>query len=241
VGQGDALFVRAEGYVVMVDTGRDQRALERCLGLLRITHIDLLVITHFDADHVGAWRVVSGMSPQVWVGARDDERGEEFINDFRRSGLKVTAVSEGERLVMGSTDLDVVWPPVQPLSEPGNDSSIVLSLVPGAGCSECLSAVFLGDLGEGPQRIMQGRHPLRAVDVVKVSHHGSADQHQGLYQALAASISLIGVGADNSYGHPASSVLAMLGSRGVVVRSDTSGTATLYKNDTGDIVVWSER
>jgi competence protein ComEC len=150
-------------------------------------------------------------------------------------------VSEGDEATVGSYGLEVLWPPIQALSEPGNDSSVVISLVPDGTCGECVSGLFLGDLGETPQRMMQGRHALGFVEVVKVSHHGSSDQHDGLYRALASPIALIGVGAENSYGHPAQSVLDVLAETGLVVRSDHSGTSTLHKNEAGDIVVWSER
>lgn len=241
VGQGDALVVRSEGAVLMIDTGRDATALRECVSLLGITTIDLLVITHFDADHVGAWRAVADLTQSVWIGARPDDRGEAYITDFERAGLEVSAVSEGDRHTVGSYDVSVVWPPVAPLSEPGNDSSVVLSLKPDARCAECLSALFLGDLGETPQRMLQGRHDLGVVDVVKVSHHGSADQYPELYQSLKSAVSLIGVGADNSYGHPTPGVIALVSETGLVVRSDQQGTSTLHRNDVGDIVVWSER
>jgi competence protein ComEC len=60
--------------------------------------------------------------------------------------------------------------------------------------------VFLGDLGERAQQILAARERFSPVDVVKVSHHGSADQYHPLYEALGASIALIGVGAENTYG-----------------------------------------
>lgn len=241
VGQGDALVVRSEGMLVMIDTGKDAEALKQCVDLLGITHIDLLVITHFDADHVGAWRVVAGMTENVWIGARPDERGDSFVEDFTRAGFTVSVVSEGDRLVLGSYDLAVLWPPLAPLSEPGNDSSIVLSLQPQEGCQDCVSALFLGDLGETPQQMLRGRHDFGVIDVVKVSHHGSADQNPDLYRSLRSAIALIGVGADNSYGHPAPSALTMVQETALVVRSDLQGTSTLHRNEAGDIVVWSER
>jgi competence protein ComEC len=79
------------------------------------------------------------------------------------------------------------------------------------------------------------------VDVVKISHHGSADQYHPLYGALGASIALMGVGADNTYGHPAPSLLNALSPATTVVRTDLNGTATLQRGGDGGIVMWSER
>jgi len=80
------------------------------------------------------------------------------------------------------------------------------------------------------------------VDVVKVSHHGSSDQYAGLYQELGARVGLIGVGADNTYGHPTDKALGFLEALGIAAfRSDQRGTLTLGKNSAGALVVWSQK
>ncbi len=78
--------------------------------------------------------------------------------------------------------------------------------------------------------------------MVKVSHHGSSDQYAGLYQDLSARVGLIGVGGENTYGHPTEMVLDILASVGTtVLRSDQLGTLTLGRNTADAIVLWSER
>jgi competence protein ComEC len=60
--------------------------------------------------------------------------------------------------------------------------------------------------------------------VLKVSHHGSADQYGELIEALAPDLALVSVGAENSYGHPTQKTLGLLeriGSK--VLRTDESG------------------
>jgi len=75
------------------------------------------------------------------------------------------------------------------------------------------------------------------VDVVKVSHHGSADQFVGLYQTLGAR-----VGADNTYGHPTTRALDILRTSGTTVfRSDLHGMVALGRNPEGKLVVWSAK
>lgn len=54
------------------------------------------------------------------------------------------------------------------------------------------------------------REDFAPVDVVKVSHHGSRDQFEGLYRVLSAEIGLIGVGEENTYGHPTRGALEIL-------------------------------
>jgi competence protein ComEC len=65
---------------------------------------------------------------------------------------------------------------------------------------------------------------MAPVDVVVVAHHGSARQEPGLYRFLRPRVALIGVGADNDYGHPAPSALALLRQIGALaLRSDQQG------------------
>ena len=53
IGQGDAVLLRSGGAVALIDTGPDPGPLDACLARLGLAHIDLLVLTHFDLDHVG--------------------------------------------------------------------------------------------------------------------------------------------------------------------------------------------
>jgi competence protein ComEC len=105
-----------------------------------------------------------------------------------------------------------------------------------------VSALFLGDLGEQPQRILMGRENFEEFDVVKMSHHGSRDQFEGLYRALSAQVGLIGVGEENTYGHPTKGALDILRESGThPLRSDQRGIVTLSLTVEGQLMVWSER
>ena len=54
-GSSDAILLRADGTVILVDTGEsdDYGVISGCLQEYGITVIDYLVITHFDNDHIG--------------------------------------------------------------------------------------------------------------------------------------------------------------------------------------------
>ncbi len=60
VGQGDAVLVRSARAIALIDTGPDPEQLESCLSRVGVDHIDLLVLTHFDLDHVGGVDAVVG-------------------------------------------------------------------------------------------------------------------------------------------------------------------------------------
>lgn len=138
----------------------------------------------------------------------------------------------------------MLWP-TDPLrgTEPGNDASVTM-LIEGVGeCPRrCLSGVFLGDLGESSQARMAAVSRLQPVDVVKVAHHGSGDQSPRLYDRLSAAVALIGVGSDNTYGHPVEATLQMLRDDTTeVARTDGDGLVLISPASGGGIAVWRER
>ncbi|MCR6494072.1 ComEC/Rec2 family competence protein [Cellulomonas sp. P24] len=64
VGQGDGLVMRtAPHHAVVVDVGPAGGGMRACLDRLGVTTIDLLVLTHFHADHVGGLDEVLGSRP----------------------------------------------------------------------------------------------------------------------------------------------------------------------------------
>ena len=66
------------------------------------------------------------------------------------------------------------------------------------------------------------------MDVLKVSHHGSADPGLPLLlRRLRPRIAAIEVGRRNTYGHPAPSTLRALRVVPTVVRTDRDGTVRL--------------
>lgn len=241
VGQGDAVLVRdGAGPVALVDTGDDEELLLRCLDLLGVDRIDLLVLTHFDRDHVGAVGAVADRAVRALVGPVGRPEDERVVGTLGRAGVEVRTADDGTSGTLGALDWRVLWPRAG-APEAGNDASVVLETAAGASCTACVSGVFLGDLGEHAQRRLRPLAEARP-DVVKVAHHGSADQDPGLYRQLAAPIGLIGVGADNTYGHPTASALDVLRAAGTTAfRTDEQGTIVVSRAADGSLQVWTER
>jgi competence protein ComEC len=71
-----------------------------------------------------------------------------------------------------------------------------------------------------------------AVDVLKVSHHGSADPGLGaLLERLRPRVAAIEVGAHNTYGHPFPGTLRTLRAAGAAVyRTDRDGSIRLEEH-----------
>jgi competence protein ComEC len=239
IGQGDAVLVRDEGVVALVDTGPDPALLSACLDRLGIDHIDWLILSHYDLDHVGGTDAVVGRVTNALVGPSDGVDADRLVGSLRAGGAVITQASRGMTGALGRLAWTVLWPkarlgPVQP----GNDASVTIEFVPTVPC-ECLSSLFLGDLSGMAQSLVMAAGALPHVDVVKVAHHGSADQDPRTYQQSSAMVGVISVGADNDYGHPTAELLGMLGITRPL-RTDLQGMILLSKSG-GGVSVWTER
>ena len=108
-----------------------------------------------------------------------------------------------------------------------------------------LALITLADLGErGQLRVGAEENALfesgfgKRTVIVKVAHHGSADQAPEFYDALKPDIALISVGERNSYGHPTSRCLSILEHLGTtILRTDKSGALGIEQLEQG-VKLW---
>jgi len=238
IGQGDAILVRSAGRTMLIDTGPEPGPLRTCLDRLGVGRLDLLVLTHFDLDHVGAVKVLTGRVDTVMHGPPETASDERLLGMLHEGGARLVAAAAGQQDALGDTRWRVLWPRAEEKAfPPGNDQSVVLA-IEGGGVP---SSLFLGDLSASAQAALGRRVRLDETAVVKVSHHGSADQDPGLYERLAPSLALVSVGKGNRYGHPRAATLALLGRLGATtIRTDESGMALVSVAD-GALRVWTER
>jgi competence protein ComEC len=241
VGQGDALIVRSEGKVAVIDVGRENPAIDSCLTGLGITKIDLLVLTHYDLDHVGG--VLGAVTGREVVTAlvtpfKDERPGANFAQEILEAkGVPMIQVEKGMRGQLGYYSWLVLAPSRGATdADDSNDASTSMYWE-----SENVALFTLADSGERAQlrmgsdyrALFESGFGSRMV-VVKVAHHGSADQAPELYEALGSDIALISVGQDNSYGHPTKRTLDTLALSGTkVLRTDEMGAIGITETDSG--------
>ena len=227
VGQGDALVIRSKNAYALVDAGKDPELIDSCLDEIHVETIDLLVLTHFDHDHVGglSGALLGRRVSRALISPFPDERpvASEITEQIGSTGAEVTSVAKG---VTGSLG-EFTWEIISSLGIAGssaNEASLGMKFE-----SKDLIIYTLADLNEVAQEKMQSEiFDSSKPTVVKVSHHGSADQSAELYRRIGADVALISVGKKNSYGHPTSRALKILGdAKTQVFRTDLSGSIAM--------------
>ncbi len=238
VGEGDAtLITTPRGQQILVDGGPSPTALTSGLGQempFWDRSIDLMVMTHADADHItGLVEVLRRYQVGGWLDngrAKKQAIYEECQKELDRGKVPRSVVQAGAEIDLGDGAILTVLNPVTP---PGpsadtrtdaNDQSVVLRLTWGQA-----SVLLTGDIGAGAEgSLLWSGQPL-AANVLKVAHHGSnASSSAGFVTAVHPSYAVISAGAGNRFGHPAAAVLDRLTKMGVtILRTDQAGTIEL--------------
>lgn len=236
VGQGDGLVLNAgQGIAVVVDTGPDPKLMDACLDRLDVDEVALVVLTHFHADHVNGLPAVLAGRPvneiETSPYAAPIDRSRAVTEWAAAAGVPVTVAAVGERRRVGQLRWQVIGPP--PLttagagsgdegSGPNNASIIMLVRVNG------VRILLTGDAEPEEEDAILATGIDLHVDVLKEAHHGSSAQDPRFLAATGAAVSLISVGAHNTYGHPAPQTLAWLEELGMrAYRTDQSGDIAL--------------
>lgn len=244
VGQGDALLVRTlteKDQVVLVDTGKDLDALQECLETFGVNHIALLVLTHDDLDHVGAYAALLDSVDRALIsgsilGQTAAER--RVIQGLESAGVPYRMVQADDRRSPDEHGPD--WLALSPVSDriPATTNAASIAMLFDLNGASFLA---LADTGKEEQTSMlsDGRVPRGLVDIVKVAHHGSRNQDPALYQAVAAVWGLVSVGAHNGYGHPAEETLGFLADAGTrTLRTDLHGSIAIVQHPDGSLEPW---
>ncbi len=224
---------------MLVDAGPPEAHVDRQLRQMGLHALAALVTTHAHRDHVGGGpdvlrtmtvgRVIDPMQDGVGF----DER--ELRRVARLQHVPLVPARVGRTYALGRLRVRVLWPDrAGPPDEDPHLHGTVLLATYGS-----IDILLTGD-SESP---VTGALPLRQVEVLKVAHHGSADD--GLadeLRILRPRVAVISVGASNDYGHPRAETLTALREQpGVTVyRTDEQGRVVL-ESDGRSLTVRPER
>ncbi|QOR44822.1 ComEC/Rec2 family competence protein [Trueperella pecoris] len=196
VGQGSAFLARDDRTTVLVDVGPENGNISGCLRAAGVNKLDLVVLSHFDADHVrGLAEVIENVQvDMVWHSPNlaPDYNSRWALALLKDRRIEHAAVRYGQSLGRLAT---VVGPrSVIGAQDSSNTDSLVVVL-------QTASHRILV-LADAPyERQVTLVSEVEGVDVVVAGHHGARDQSPELARKIRPAISVFSVG-DNDYGHP---------------------------------------
>ena len=227
VGQGDSILLHtAQDTDILIDGG------PRSAGPTVVAHlqdesvddVDVMVLSHGDADHVGG--LIDVLQSDIPVESviyngqsRETDTYATLQAEMRRHDLTPTPAEIGQTHRWGAVDAAVLNPQKTLMGVP-NQNSVVLLV-----SYEEVSFLFTGDIDDAAKgAILDAGTPV-AAEVLKVAHHGGEDSaSEPFLEAVDPALAVISVG-DNAYGHPADERLDNLRAIGAeVLRTDRSGT-----------------
>ncbi len=232
VGQGDAILVEVGNSTMLIDAGEDNKGtiVKKYLDNQQITKLDYVIGTHPHSDHIGgldtildSFEVRKVLLPDV---THTTKTFEEVLDALERHNLGITAPKVGDRYSLGQANFTILAPSMSDYDEINNHSiAIKLSF----GDTAFLLAGDAEKLSED-EMIKTGIN--LSADVLKLSHHGSANSSsKNFLEAVDPSYSIVSVGKDNKYGHPhAEALQALLDHDIKLYRTDKQGTVIFTTN-----------
>jgi len=235
IGQGDcALIEFKDGRKAIIDGGPPDNAAFAVLPYLEsnsIAKIDLAILSHPDADHLGGIVDIFDEVPYDALAVphriRTNDLYGRFLDRLDSLEVPITIYTAGDT-IPGFPELIAIWPDSTAVSPAGsllvnvNEASLVILLELGE-----VEFLFCGDIGFPSEAYIEGIE--EEIDILKVPHHGGKFScSQGLIETATPLASIVSVGAKNRFGHPSPQVLDRLNKSGSeTFRTDISGAITI--------------
>jgi competence protein ComEC len=234
VGHGCAVVVELpDGRVLLSDAGRlgspyvGAREISSCLWSRGLTHIDAIVLSHNDIDHLNA---VPELLERFSVGVvyvspvmfnRETNALKALKQAIGRARVPLREISVGQHLASGDdTCIDVLHPPPDGMGETENADSICLAIV-----WRGRRILLTGDLAPpGLETVVAERS--EPFDVIMVPHHGSAASLPPVFAAWCRAHWAVISGDLTHDSHVAVKAYRDAGS--IVLNTATSGAVHFY-------------
>lgn len=214
VGQGDSFLLQSPTCVILIDSYKHTLPLLNDLG---IYHLDYLILTHADNDHIKeAESIVNNISIGYVVLNPYDE-----YPDYNASIIRAKT---DDKIMCGEYEL-FFFGPIRKYDSK-NDNSLVFQILIGSK-----TFLFTGDIEFLAEMELVEKYQYRLKsDVLKVSHHGSSTStHKIFLDNVDPEISLISASDDNRFGFPNQDVISRLMANQITIyRTDLMGTV-VYK------------
>ena len=242
VGQGDScLIITPNNKNILIDGGEGEP--EVLLSYLldrKIKTLDYIMISHFDSDHCnGLIEVIKNLKVRNILISKQAYFSYEYktiANIINLKKIKVTFIKQGDTLnIDKNIKLNIFYPPEELEYEDLNNNSIVAKLT-----YNLFSILFTGDIEKSEQDLIDRyKEGELKSDILKIAHHGSkTSSSEEFLEAVEPKIALIGVGENNTFGHPNNDILERLKEINCrIYRTDEMGEIEIRVNKKGRILI----
>ena len=230
VGQGDSSLIIYNDIVVMNDTGGTSNynvssGYIKLLKSLGYSHIDYLILTHGDYDHMGeAINLVNNFKVEkvIFNCGEFNELEQELIRVLDKKKIPYYSCIKG----LNIDDNKLYFLNNQDYGNENDNSSVIYTEL------NDYKFLFMGDAGIEVEENLIKKYNLKDIDVLKVGHHGSKTSSSKEYiDEINPKYSIISVGKNNRYKHPNKEVLDNL-KNSKIYRTDQDGSIMFrIKND----------
>ena len=177
VGKADALFVCTDEAAIMIDTGEngDGDRLVSRLHALGVEKLDLLILTHFDKDHIGGADTIIKEIPidRIVLPSYEKESKQytQLLAVLKQTNAEVSYLTQDLQIQYGALDLSVWVSDVPYDGESDNEQSLITKII-----YDGRTYLFMGDAENAALRkLVFGTRNL-TCDVLKLPHHGVYDE-----------------------------------------------------------------
>lgn len=236
VGQGDAIILRYGPSLILIDAGPNEAVLS-CLrqetSWFNRT-IDVAIVTHWDADHIGGFSHVLGeYKVEEWLYNPSVPTTKMAQQLQQQIGTRGILPSAGDVLSFPGLRLKILWSErtrgdsLERTDEDRNRDSIAL-----VAQTESFGFFSAADLECSQQLAIYYSHLLNKAEMIKVAHHGAkSGTCPSIFSAWRPEVAVISAGRANTYGHPHEETLEQLRQNGVFLwRTDVNGPFQLIWN-----------
>ena len=236
VGQGDGLVLPMGHHeAVVMDSGPEPVAIDRCLRSLGVTTVPIYIQSHFDLDHVGG---VAGVADHRRIGRvltgplQAPPLGRGILTGVLAPlGITSQIVAAGADIDAGRVHLHVLESHIVDVDgqpDSNNSSLMIRATVDGH------TILLTGDASTQAQQALLQSGQSIASEVLKVPHHGSAYFDPDFLRVVRPRLAVISVGLRNPYGQPAPTLLSALADLHVAVRrTDEDGDVAVIAAGSG--------
>lgn len=236
-GKADAAVVQAGDAVILIDTGLAKNADEliESLETLGVERIDILIVSHFDKDHVGG---AADILAHFAVGTvyqsnspKDSDEYDAYVDALADAGLTAVTVSETVALTVGGVTLAIDGPAEEAYDDdPSNNSSLIVTLTYGGH-----TVLFAGDAQDArlAEYLADFERPEGDL-ILKVPYHGHwQDMLPAFLEAAAPDAAVLPCSKSEPEADERARTEAYLESLGAAVYRTFEGDITLTLSENG--------